>query len=164
MGGYTINNLFQSIQTRGSSVNLSSGMVADNDAIAADLNTLSSIGNTLDALDSERLATTHLLPGLDQPRHLLPGMGSAMPDIINPFGTGFVGLLYGIDAVLRESLLEDRVGQAQIGTDTVVEGIVAVCYVVVSPSKLPCAVKDLSVAAWIRNHQKPHTQQSRYRL
>ena len=117
-------------------------MVTDNNAITADLNALSGIGNTLDALDGEGLAAAHLLPRLDQPRHLLPGMGSAMPDIVYPFGTSFVGFLLGINAVLCESLLEDWVGQATISTDTVVEGVVAVCDIVMSPSELPCAVKN----------------------
>jgi hypothetical protein len=87
-------------------------MVADNDTITANFNTLSSIGNTLDTLDGKRLATTHLLPGLDQPRHLFPGMGSSMPDIVYPFGTCFVGLLYRINTVFCESLLEDWVGES----------------------------------------------------
>jgi len=129
-------------------------MVTDNDTIAANLNTLSSIGDTLNALDGERLATTHLLPRLDEPRHLLPGMGSSMPNIVYPFSTSFVGFLHGINAVLCKSLLEDWVGQSQIGSDAVVEGVIAVCDVVVSPSELPCAAKDLSVACVIRRHQE----------
>lgn len=66
-------------------------------------------------------------------------MGSSMPDIVYPFGTCFVGLLYRINTVFCESLLEDWVRQAQISTDAVVEGVVAVCNVVVSPSELPGA-------------------------
>jgi hypothetical protein len=108
--GHTINDLFQSIETRNSSVNLSSSMIADNDTITANLNTLFSIGHTLNTLDGERLAATHLLPRLDQPRHLLPGMGSSVPDIVYPFGTCFVRFLYRINAVFCESLLEDWVG------------------------------------------------------
>jgi hypothetical protein len=138
-------------------------MVTDNNTITANLNTLFSIGHTLNTLDGERLATTHLLPRLDQPRHFLPGMGSSVPDIVYPFGTCFVRFLYRINAVLCESLLEDWVGQAQIGTDTVVEGVVAVCDVVVSPSELPSAEKYLSVASSIRGCRRLHTQPSRYK-
>jgi len=124
-------------------------MVTDDDTIAANLNTLSSIGNTLNALDGKRLAATHLLPCLDEPRHFLPGMGSAMPDIVYPFGTSFVRFLHGINAVFCKSLLEDWVGQSQISSDAVVEGVVTVRDIVMSPSELPCAVKDLSVACLI---------------
>ena len=144
---HTIDNLLQSIETRRSTINLSSSMVTDNNTIAANLNTFSSIGNTLDTLDGERLAATHLLPRLDQPRHLLPSVRSSMPDIVYPFGTCFVWLLDRINAILCKPFLEDWVGQAQIGTNTVIESVVAVCDVIMSPSELPCAVKEVSVAA-----------------
>lgn len=159
----TINDLLKSVKTCGSSVNLSSGMVTDDNAITANLDTLSGISHALNALDSEGLATAHLLPGLDKPRHLLPAVGSAMPDIVNPLGTCLVRFLLRVDAIFRKSLLEDWVGQTKVGTNAVVESVVAVCYIVMSPSKLPCAVRKLSIANSIRYDMESHTQQSEYR-
>jgi hypothetical protein len=122
-------------------------MVTDDNAITADLNTLLGIGYTLDALDSEGLATAHLLPCLNEPGHLLPTVGSSMPDIVNPLGTCLVRFLLGVNAVFGKPFLEDWIRQAQISTNAVVESIVAVRDIIVSPSKLPCAVKTLLTAA-----------------
>lgn len=150
----TINNLLQSIKTCSGSVDLSSSVVTDDNAITANLNTLLGIGYTLNALDGEWLAAAHLLPGLDKPGHLLPAMSSTMPDIVNPLGTCFIRFLLGVNAVFGEPLLEDWIRQTQISTNTVVESVVAVCYIIVSPSQLPCAVKTLSIAAFNRRIRK----------
>lgn len=138
-------------------------MVTDDNTITTNLNTLSGIGHTLDSLDSERLAAAHLLPGLNEPWHLLPAVGSAMPDVVDPLGTCLVRFLLRVNAVFRESLLEDWVGQTKISTNAVIEGVVAVCDIIVSPSKLPCAARKLSVVNLIKYVMESHTQQSGYR-
>lgn len=138
--GLTINDLLQSIKTGNSTIDLSSSMVRNDNAITPNLNTFLSISHALDALDGKWLATAHLLPRLDEPGNLLPAVSSAVPDVVNPLGTCFVRLLFGIDAVFSESLLEDRVAQAEVGAEAVVEGVVAGGDIVVSPAELPSAV------------------------
>lgn len=160
--GLTINNLLQSVKTSGGSIDLSSSVVADDNAITANFDTLSGIGYTLNTLDSKRLAAAHLLPGLDEPGHLFPAVCSAMPDIVNPLGTCLVRFFLRVDAVFRKSLLEDWVGQAKVSTNAVVESVVAVCYVVMSPAKLPCAMGRLIVAKLTRYEMESPTQQSKY--
>lgn len=56
-----------------------------------------------------------------------------MPDVVNPHRPGFVGLLDGIDAGFAEAFLEDGVGETEVGTDSVVEGVVRCCLIVVAP-------------------------------
>lgn len=84
-------------------------MVRDDDAIAADLDAFLGVGNGLNAFDSEGFAAADLLPGLDQPGHFLPAPRAAVPDIVDPFRSGLVGLRAGIDACFLEAALEDRI-------------------------------------------------------
>lgn len=112
-------------------------MVRDNNAIAPDLHSLLRICHGLNTLDSKRLPARNLLPRLDQPRHPIPAVCTTVPDIVNPFRACLVRLRLRINTVLRQSLLEHRVRQTQIRADAVVESVVRVRDVVVTPAELP---------------------------
>jgi len=91
MKRHTIDDLLQGIQTGDRAVYLSSSMVRDHDTVAADLNSLLGISYALDAFYGKRLAAAELLPGLDQPRDLVPVVRATVPDIVDPLCTSLVG-------------------------------------------------------------------------
>ena len=112
-------------------------MVAHHDAVHAELDGPLRVCDALDTFEAERLAAADLLPRLDQPRHLAPVMGAAVPHVVDPLGAGALRVLLRVDARGRKALLEDRVREAQVGADAAVEGVVALRDVVVAPAELP---------------------------
>ncbi len=60
-----------------------------------------------------------------------------MPDIINPHRTGFIRLRLRVNTCLFQSRLEDRVREAEISSNSMVEGIVASRFITMAPSELP---------------------------
>lgn len=60
-----------------------------------------------------------------------------MPHIVDPQRARLFRLRLGVDACGGEALLEDRVGEAEVGADAFVEGVVAGGGVVVPPAELP---------------------------
>lgn len=60
-----------------------------------------------------------------------------MPHVVDPHGAGLFRVRLGVDTRGREALLEDGVGEAQVGADAFVEGVVARRDVVVAPAELP---------------------------
>lgn len=65
-----------------------------------------------------------------------------MPDGVDPHGARLVGVGGRVDAGGGEAFLEDRVREAQVGADAVVEGVVACCDVVVAPAELPGVCRE----------------------
>lgn len=59
-----------------------------------------------------------------------------MPHVVDPFRAGFVRHGFGIDAICCEALLENGVREAEIRALAVVESVVGVCHVVMSPAEL----------------------------
>ena len=112
-------------------------MVADDDAVAADLDGFAGVGDALDPLEAKWSAAADAFPGLDEPGDLLPAPGAAVPDAVDPGGAGALRVFGGVDAHFREARLEDRVREAEVGADAAVEGVVAGGDVVVTPAELP---------------------------
>lgn len=134
---HSLNDLLQRIQRRNGSVDLPTGVVGHHDAITSEIDALLRVLHTLNPLDTERLAAADPLPRLHQPRHPVPALGAAVPDVVDPERTGTLRVLLRIDALLREPFPKDRVGEPQIGADAAVEGVVAGRDVVVAPAELP---------------------------
>lgn len=59
-----------------------------------------------------------------------------MPDRVDPLGRCLNGLLGDIDAGLAAAFLENRVGEAEVGAEAAVEGVVGRGDVVVAPAEL----------------------------
>ena len=130
-------DVLQRVQRGDGAVDLPPRVVAHHDAVDAELDGALRVRDTLDALEAEGLAAADALPGLDQPRHLAPVVGAAVPHVVDPHGAGALGVLLRVDARGGEALLEDRVREPQVGADAAVEGVVALGDVIVAPAELP---------------------------
>jgi len=113
-------------------------MVADHDTIHTKLHGFLRICHTLDTLQAEWLSSTNHLPLLHQPRHLLPTPRPSMPNIINPHRTSLIRLFLRIDALFLHPFLKHRIRQSQISTNAMVERIITLRLIMMSPRQLPC--------------------------
>ena len=127
----------EGVEAGDGSVDLPAGVVADDQAITAGGYGAARVGYRLDPLQEERAAVADLLPGADQPGEFVPGPGAAVPDGVDPGGAGALRLPRRVDAHFFEALLEDMVGEPEVGADAAVESVVASSDVVVSPAELP---------------------------
>ena len=134
---YGSHDVLQRIQRGDRAIDLPARVVAHHDAVDAELDGPLRVRDALDAFKAEGLAAADGLPRLDQPGHLVPVVGTAVPHVVDPHGARALGLLLGINARGREALLEDRVREPQVGADAAVEGVVPLRDVVVAPAELP---------------------------
>lgn len=112
-------------------------MVADYDAVAADLDAFLRVGYALDAFEEKGAAAADFFPCLDEPGDFLPAPCSAVPDVVDPGRAGFLRVFDRVDPHRLQPFLENGIAEAEICADTSVKGIVPYRNVVMSPAQLP---------------------------
>ena len=149
-------NLLQRIQTGYSAINLSAGVVRDNDAINSPtsrsaseaaseidsdihLDSLLRILHALDPFQAKWPSTANHLPLFHRPPHPFPGVRSTVPDVlVDPLCTRCLRILLRVYTDFCQPLQENWILEAQIpSTMFMVESIVPSEDVVVSPAERP---------------------------
>ena len=143
-------DVFESVEAGDGAVDLASGVVAHDDAVAADFDGFLGVFDALDAFEAKGPTAADAFPCLDEPGDFLPAPGAAVPDAVDPSGARTLGVFFGVNALGCQALLEDGVTETEVGADAAVEGVVSCCHVIVAPAKLPgVGCEDADVEAGV---------------